>query len=86
MIVGFGILAVCGGHLECAGLIQRTSLAVCGLVIGTDKFGFSRAFTEEAEIVLEEAILNGVAFDGAGDGAVREARRLGGAEQSVPAS
>ena len=34
---------------------------------------------------MEEAILNGVAFDGAGDGAVREARRLGRGGQGLPA-
>ena len=81
----FGILAVCGGHLERSGLRQGSGLAVCGLVIGTDKFGLSCALTEEAEIVLEEAILNGVVFDGAGDGAVREARRLGRGGQGLPA-
>ena len=70
--------------MECAGLIQRTGLAVRRAVVCADKFGFSRAFTEEAEIVLEEAILNGVAFDGAGDGAVREARRLGRGGQGLP--
>ena len=81
----FGILAVCGGHLERSGLRQGSGLAVCGLVIGTDKFGLSCALTEEGEVILEQAVLNRIALDGAGDGAVREARRLGRSSQCLPA-
>ena len=66
-------------------MCQGSGLAICGAIVRADKFGLAGAFAEETEIILEETILNGVALDGTGNGAVREARCLGRGGQGLPA-
>ena len=75
-IVGLGVLAVRGGHLERAGLRQASACAIRRIVIRADEFRLAGALSEKIEAVLEEPVRQGVAFDSACDRAVCVARRL----------
>ena len=82
--IGFLILSVSRGHLQDAGLGQRARFAVSGAVVCADKFGGAGALAEEVEAVLEEAVGERVALDGACGGVVRAAGCFGGTGRGLP--
>ena len=82
--IGFLILSVSRGHLQDAGLGQRARFAVSGAVVRADKFGGAGALAEEVEAVLEEAVGERVALDGACGGVVRAAGGFGGTGRCLP--
>ena len=80
-IIGFRVLAVCGGHLDLAGFRERSAFAVRRPVFRHADRCIIRVFAEELQRVCEISVCQRVALDRAIDRAVG---RAGGLTVGLP--